>query len=111
MDGRAAPAETRAGRARPLHRAPPIPVARRSPGPGSIHEGRWHRGRGPFAEYATDISMTGSARVRVLYDEASIARRNEDLARAVADTKPQNLLVVAILKGSFMFAADLIRAL
>lgn len=55
--------------------------------------------------------MTASPRVRVLFDEASIARRNEDLARAVAGAEPQNLLVVAVLKGSFMFAADLIRAL
>jgi hypoxanthine phosphoribosyltransferase len=55
--------------------------------------------------------MTGSPRVRVLYDEDSIARRNEELARQVAASNPENLLVVAVLKGSFMFAADLIRAL
>ena len=55
--------------------------------------------------------MTSSPRVRVLFDEASIARRIEDLARAVAASNPENLLVVAVLKGSFMFAADLIRAL
>ena len=55
--------------------------------------------------------MTGTPRVRVLFDEAAIARRNEELARAVAAAEPQDLLVVAVLKGSFMFAADLIRAL
>jgi hypoxanthine phosphoribosyltransferase len=55
--------------------------------------------------------MTGSPRVRVLYDEDAIARRNEELAREVAASNPENLLVVAVLKGSFMFAADLIRAL
>lgn len=52
-----------------------------------------------------------SPRVRVLFDEASIARRNEEIARAVAAAEPKHLLVVAVLKGSFMFAADLIRAL
>lgn len=50
-------------------------------------------------------------RVRVLFDEAAIARRNEEMARAIAAERPDNLLVVAVLKGSFMFAADLIRAL
>lgn len=49
--------------------------------------------------------------VRVLYDEAAIARRNEEMAAAIAATAPRDLLVVAILKGSFMFAADLIRCL
>jgi len=55
--------------------------------------------------------MTSSLRVRVLFDEATIARRNEELAQAVKAAEPENLLVVAVLKGSFMFAADLIRAL
>jgi len=49
--------------------------------------------------------------IRVLFDESKIAARNEDIARAVAASKPHDLLVVAVLKGSFMFAADLIRAL
>ncbi len=55
--------------------------------------------------------MTASRRLRVLYDEASIAARNEEIAREIAAANPRDLLVVAILKGSFMFAADLIRAL
>ena len=55
--------------------------------------------------------MTGTPRVRVLFDEPAIARRNEELARAIAGAEPRDLLVVAVLKGSFMFAADLIRAL
>ena len=54
---------------------------------------------------------SASRRVRVLFDEASIARRNEEIAAAVVTAKPDNLLVVAVLKGSFMFAADLLRAL
>jgi len=50
-------------------------------------------------------------RIRVLYDEAAIARRNEEMADAIAASNPKDLLVVAVLKGSFMFAADLIRAM
>ncbi|WP_128561086.1 hypoxanthine phosphoribosyltransferase [Methylobacterium crusticola] len=52
-----------------------------------------------------------SPRVRVLFDEAAIAQRNEEIARAIAGQPLESLLVVAVLKGSFMFAADLIRAL
>ena len=56
--------------------------------------------------------MTSPARrVRVLFDEAAIARRNEELSCAIVAAKLENLLVVAVLKGSFMFAADLLRAL
>jgi len=51
------------------------------------------------------------SRVRVLYDEDTIARRCEELAAEIKLAEPKDLLVVAVLKGSFMFAADLIRAL
>ncbi len=50
-------------------------------------------------------------RLRVLFDEATIQRRVHELADAIAKAEPKDLLVVAVLKGSFMFAADLIRAL
>jgi hypoxanthine phosphoribosyltransferase len=50
-------------------------------------------------------------RIQVLYSEADIAARVESIAAAVVARRPENLLVVAILKGSFMFAADLLRAL
>ncbi len=50
-------------------------------------------------------------RIKVLYDEPMIAQRIEEMARAIAAAEPRDLLVVAVLKGSFMFAADLIRAL
>ncbi len=49
--------------------------------------------------------------VRVLFSEEQIARRTREIAEAVKARAPDNLLVVAIMKGSFMFAADLIRAL
>jgi hypoxanthine phosphoribosyltransferase len=50
-------------------------------------------------------------RVRVLYDEAAITARNRELACEIRAHNPVSLLVVAILKGSFMFAADLMRDL
>jgi hypoxanthine phosphoribosyltransferase len=49
--------------------------------------------------------------VRVLFDAATIAARNGELAKQIAATPLENLLVVAVLRGSFVFAADLIRAL
>jgi hypoxanthine phosphoribosyltransferase len=57
------------------------------------------------------MSLAPHQTIRVLFDEAQIARRNHELAEAVKARSPENLLVVAIMKGSFMFAADLIRAL
>ncbi|GAU82606.1 hypoxanthine-guanine phosphoribosyltransferase [Bosea sp. BIWAKO-01] len=47
----------------------------------------------------------------MLYEEAAIAKRNEEMAREIAAAYPPDLLVVAVLKGSFMFVADLIRAM
>lgn len=55
--------------------------------------------------------MNQPIKIVPLFDEAAIAARNEAIAHTVAAEKPQNLLVIAVLKGSFMFAADLIRAL
>ena len=55
--------------------------------------------------------MSGNRRVMVLYGEQAIARRTQELANAIAAANPKNLLVIAILKGSFMFAADLLRSL
>lgn len=49
--------------------------------------------------------------VKVLFDENRIAARNRELANEIAAAGPDRLLVLAILKGSFVFAADLIRAL
>lgn len=55
--------------------------------------------------------MSQAQRIRVLYEEEAIARRNEEMAKAIAASAPPDLLVVAVLKGSFMFVADLIRAM
>jgi hypoxanthine phosphoribosyltransferase len=55
--------------------------------------------------------MTGR-RIEVLYSAETIAARNHDLAEAIrAAGFDEHLLVVAVLKGGFVFAADLIRAL
>lgn len=46
-----------------------------------------------------------------LFTAEEIAARNLALAREIAARPRRDLLVVAILKGSFIFAADLIRAM
>lgn len=55
--------------------------------------------------------MPDKSRIRVLYDEEAIAKRNTDIAAAIAKAAPERLLVVAVLRGSFIFAADLLRAM
>lgn len=55
-------------------------------------------------------AQTGSA-IEALFSASEIETRLKDLAREIAERNPPNLLVVPILKGSFVFAADLIRAL
>lgn len=62
------------------------------------------------------MAKTGPARatetgVEPLYSASQIETRLKDLAREIAVRNPPNLLVVPILKGSFVFAADLIRAM
>jgi len=49
--------------------------------------------------------------IEVLYSASTIARRNLELAKEIAGRHFDNLLVVSVLKGSFVFAADLIRAM
>lgn len=49
--------------------------------------------------------------IRVLYDIDTIDARNRELAAEIAASGYRDLLVISILKGSFVFAADLIRAL
>lgn len=50
-------------------------------------------------------------RISVLFSEEEIAGRVDAIANAVVAMRPRDLVVIAILKGSFMFAADLLRAL
>ncbi len=57
--------------------------------------------------------MTGASDpvVDVLIAEPVIAERVTGLAKDIARSEPEDLIIVVILKGSFVFAADLIRAL
>ena len=50
-------------------------------------------------------------RIEPLFSAEQIARRVEAMAGEIAAVMPGEVLVVAILKGGFVFAADLIRAL
>lgn len=57
-------------------------------------------------------ARTGGAAVRrIVFSEAEIARRVEQLSREISTAYPEgeDLLVLGLLKGSFMFLADLVR--
>ncbi len=58
----------------------------------------------------SSITIDGH-RIDVLFSEEQIATRIKSLAVEIAATKPKKLLVIPVLKGSFIFAADLIRAM
>ncbi|WP_112812079.1 hypoxanthine phosphoribosyltransferase [Ensifer sp.] len=49
--------------------------------------------------------------IEPLYTAETIAARNNELADMIVNGPHQDLLVIAVLKGSFIFAADLIRAM
>jgi hypoxanthine phosphoribosyltransferase len=49
--------------------------------------------------------------IEVLFSASAIARRNLELAKEIAAHNYTDLLVISVLKGSFIFAADLIRAM
>jgi hypoxanthine phosphoribosyltransferase len=46
-----------------------------------------------------------------LFDAETIARRVDELAIAIAATLPAEFTLVGLLKGAFVFTADLVRAL
>ena len=58
-----------------------------------------------------DAQPYRDAKVEVLFDAETIAARNRELVEEVVAARPEKLLVIAVLKGSFVFAADLIRAM
>lgn len=67
-----------------------------------------------FQPPAKGLFMAKSAtanQIEVVFTAGAIAKRLDELAKDIAAHKMPNLLVVAVLKGSFVFAADLIRAL
>jgi hypoxanthine phosphoribosyltransferase len=55
--------------------------------------------------------VTGGSDIEVLFSAGCIARRVDALAQRIAAHYEREFLVVVVLKGSFVFAADLIRAL
>ena len=57
----------------------------------------------------TSLKLNGHE-IEVLFSRQAIAKRVNELAREVTAHEPRNLLVVPVLKGSFVFAADLLRA-
>lgn len=52
-----------------------------------------------------------NAAVSILISEAEIRERVTQLAADIAAKMPPDFLIIALLRGSFVFAADLIRAL
>jgi hypoxanthine phosphoribosyltransferase len=57
------------------------------------------------------LRRTGGKRIRsIVYDEATIARRVRELGREIGEAYPEgDLLVLGLLKGSFIFLGDLVR--
>ena len=57
-----------------------------------------------------DARLKGRAVKRIAFDEATIARRVQELGREISEAYPDGeLLVLGLLKGSFIFLADLVR--
>ena len=55
------------------------------------------------------VALDGA--IKTLFSAEAIAARVDQLASEIAATRLEDPIVVAVLKGSFIFAADLIRAL
>ena len=56
-------------------------------------------------------AQSTSETIEVVFSAGAIAERIDAMAQRIARERLDDLLVVAILKGSFVFAADLLRAL
>jgi len=57
------------------------------------------------------MPIVRNKKIEILFSAEEISKRNNELAEAIVLSDLKNPLVVSILKGSFVFAADLIRAL
>jgi hypoxanthine phosphoribosyltransferase len=57
------------------------------------------------------MAETGAEVIKPLFSAETIARRIDQLAGDIAACDLRDPIIVAVLKGSFIFAADLIRAL
>jgi hypoxanthine phosphoribosyltransferase len=61
---------------------------------------------------ATTLRRTGGRQLsRIVYDETTIAERVAEMGHEISEAYPQNepLLVLGLLKGSFIFMSDLVR--
>jgi len=57
-----------------------------------------------------DPRLSGRAVKRIAFDEAAIAKRVSELVRQITGAYPDgDLLVLGLLKGSFIFLSDLVR--
>jgi hypoxanthine phosphoribosyltransferase len=83
-----------------------------------LHFGRNDKRAGPAATCHTLISASADGLVilvkgdveRVLFDEPAIHRRLDDIAAQISnDYRERELTVIAVLHGSLMFVADLLR--
>ncbi|MFL5486874.1 MAG: hypoxanthine phosphoribosyltransferase [Gemmatimonadaceae bacterium] len=58
----------------------------------------------------SDPRLDGRAVKRIAFDDAAIAKRVSELGREITAAYPDgNLLVLGLLKGSFIFLSDLVR--
>jgi hypoxanthine phosphoribosyltransferase len=57
------------------------------------------------------MPIVRNKKIEVLFSAEEIDRRNSELAEEIALSDLRDILVISVLKGSFVFAADLIRAL
>ena len=57
------------------------------------------------------MAQPAAPSITPLYSEEAIAKRVDELAAEIAALELADPIIVAVLKGSFIFAADLIRAL
>ncbi len=61
---------------------------------------------------STDPRLGGSTLERIVYDEATLAHRVAELGAEITAAYPDgDLLVLGLLKGSFIFLGDLVRAI
>jgi hypoxanthine phosphoribosyltransferase len=58
-----------------------------------------------------ESTAAAADRIEVIYSPEAIAKRIGELAHEIAAAAMQRLLVVPVLTGSFVFSADLLRAL
>src|SRR3954449_9136718 len=58
----------------------------------------------------TSFEIDGHS-IAVLFSEEEIGTRVDALAKNIRARRPHRLLVIPVLKGSFVFAADLMRAM